>query len=456
MHPFVLVTDRAGHVSWMNDRLRDQLLGEEQARLPESAQVEKLWNDAHRHREAPSVALDIQTSNGTRTCVDASAFDLTTSGSGDSSCVVIARPSPAAPASCSLEGANPMVAQLVESSPNGVIAVDLAGYVTYANSQAADFLGRREDELVGRPAGVFLSHSPSFAELLAKLARPSGWNEFVFELDRSGESIWLSASTRPIRHDDGSLAGIVTYLQDVTKRHLVEEELKQKNHELESYVDSVAHDLRSPLVSLLGFTRLLREDFGEILDDTGNHFLDRVEQAGRTMDALIHDLLELSRIREPGEIRPLLDPRPVLLQLAAELKLRLEEHGVVLELPEAPPMMRVDGTRLYQVFSNLVGNALRHAFPEDHREDALIRIDVRETDGADEIIVSDNGVGIRDEDQDRIFEVLQTGRGVRRSEKSHGIGLAIVKKIATSHGGRVWVESDPDHGARFHVRFPRS
>ena len=127
--------------------------------------------------------------------------------------------------------------------------------------------------------------------------------------------------------------------------------------------------------------------------------------------------------------------------------------------------MYCDRTRLYQVFSNLIGNALTHGFAPargsapgqgispDQLEPGCVRVEVLEHDNGHEVVVCDNGRGIPEEDQERIFQVFQTGRGVRR-EHSHGIGLAIVKKITEAHGGRVWVESTPGSGARFHLHFP--
>ena len=117
-------------------------------------------------------------------------------------------------------------------------------------------------------------------------------------------------------------------------------------------------------------------------------------------------------------------------------------------------MMRVDGTRLYQVFSNLVGNALVHGFAsEDVRQDARVDVEIHDEGDAHRIVVSDNGRGIAAEDHIRIFEVSQTAPA-QRGERSHGIGLAIVKKIVEAHAGQVWVESVLGHGTSFHVRFP--
>ena len=121
----------------------------------------------------------------------------------------------------------------------------------------------------------------------------------------------------------------------------------------------------SPLVALLGFSRLLRQDYGPQLDETGRHFIDRIEQAGRTMDELIHDLLEFSRIGQGSERRAMVDPRSVLTQISSEMKPRLEAKGIRLEIPDHPPTIYCDRTRLYQVFSNLVGNAIEHDGDDD-------------------------------------------------------------------------------------------
>ena len=113
-------------------------------------------------------------------------------------------------------------------------------------------------------------------------------------------------------------------------------------------------------MALLGFSRLLRQDYGNLLDDTGTHFIDRIEQSGRTMEDLIHDLLELSRIGQTEERKVFVNPSNVLHQLHAELKPRLDAAGIALELPQDPPLVFCDRTRLYQVFSNLIGNAIDH------------------------------------------------------------------------------------------------
>jgi signal transduction histidine kinase len=262
----------------------------------------------------------------------------------------------------------------------------------------------------------------------------------------------VAASAKTRRLDDGSFGGTVLCLRDVTQRHHVEQELERKNAELEHCVHALAHDLRSPLVALMGFSRLLREDYGAQFDDTGTHFVDRIEQAGRTMEDLIHDMLELSRIGKPGEKMSMVDPKSVLQQLYAELKPRLEAANIDLQLPHEPPLIYCDRTRLYQVFSNLIGNAIDHM---GNCDEPRIVVSIVAEDGGHHVTVSDSGCGIAAEDHERIFNVFQSLGVASDGRRGTGIGLAIVKKIAHTHGGEVWVDSMPGEGAVFHVSFPR-
>jgi signal transduction histidine kinase len=245
---------------------------------------------------------------------------------------------------------------------------------------------------------------------------------------------------------------MVIFLRDVTDQRGVSAALERLNSELEHCVHSLAHDLRSPLVALLGFSRLLRQDYAGTLDETGRHFIDRIEQAGRTMEELIHDLLEFSRIGQGGERRAMNDPRAVLLQIASELKPRLDAADARLKLPDHPPLVYCDRTRLYQVFSNLLGNALDHMGPCD---EPVIDVSVWEEAAGYQIAVRDNGRGIAVSEHARIFEVFQSLGPRSDGRRGSGLGLAIVKKIAETHGGRVWLESEPGMGATFRLLFPR-
>ena len=173
--------------------------------------------------------------------------------------------------------------------------MDRLGFVTYANPALGRLLERPTASILDKPIALLF---PVEVESFAVALLPDGegkHDELALRRD-DGTLAYLSVSTSRLHLSDGSHAGTVAFLRDVTGQRHFEAELERKNAELEQYVHTVSHDLRSPLVSLIGFARLLNQDYGDRLDDKGRHFLERIEQASRTMEHLISDLLELSRI----------------------------------------------------------------------------------------------------------------------------------------------------------------
>jgi PAS domain S-box-containing protein len=340
---------------------------------------------------------------------------------------------------------------ILDTSPDGVVVIGRDRRITYVNPAAEQLLDRPKREIVGQTVDRYLHRYECLDPIVAAL-RPDRpvLGQDVELRRRDGTVVCVSLSASLLRHN-GTDMGAVAYLRDVTERRQTEEELARSNAQLEHYVDAVSHDLRSPLVSLLGFSRLLREDYGARLEEKGRHFLDRIEQAGRTMESLIHDLLELSRIGRTDAGKSLVDPRGVLATLLAEFKPRLDQEGATLELPGDLPALMCNRTRLYQLFSNLVGNALDHM---GIVERPTIRVEVKALPSAHQITVSDNGKGIDPAHHDRIFEIFESLGPSRDGRRGTGMGLAIVKKIVETHGGRVWVESELGKGASFHLTLP--
>jgi PAS domain S-box-containing protein len=344
-----------------------------------------------------------------------------------------------------------LLSAVLDDSPEPVVVVDRGGRLRFANAACESLFGVAPAVLIGRRADEFaLRHEP------AERHPDPGESPCVLrgcvELRHpDGDPRWASYAARALSAPGVGVMGAVGFLHDDTERRRDDLRRSRVRDELEQTIRAVSHDLRSPLVSVLGFSRLLRDDFGGALGERGTHYLDRIVAAGRTMESLIRELLDFARIGHAGEHRAWVDPREVLQQLRGELKPRLDHLCVELAVPEDAPLLRCDRTRLYQLFSNLIGNALDHMGP---CESPCIEVGIREDGEWHRISVRDNGRGIEPSERERIFEMFQT---IPRdgSRKGTGIGLAIVKKIAELHGGCVWVESAPDAGATFHVRLPR-
>lgn len=337
---------------------------------------------------------------------------------------------------------------VLDQLPEATLTIDQSGFITYVNARVVALLGKTRDELMDAPLSLYFPSS-AILPINASLNRGSELIERnVVELAPSSQpTIFVEVASRKLDLPDGTNTGHIVQLRDTTNQQRMTERFKQKIASLESYVHTVSHDLRSPLVSLLGFTRLMKQDYGKILDETGRRFLNRIEQAGANMNTMTRDLLEISIREAPCTTATAVDPRDILLQIQTELKPRLEEQGVRLELPSSPPMIQCDRTQLYQIFSNLIGNALQHMGP---CERPRIKIEINTGTDQQIIVVRDNGRGIAAHAHERIFDAFHA---LSRDDggSSSGVGLAIVKKIALAHRGRIWVDSEPGHGAAFFV-----
>lgn len=339
------------------------------------------------------------------------------------------------------------LSSILDNAPDPIIASDLDGCVTFANAAAAELLGQPVDALVGRPV---LDCLPWHADLSTLLngRHERDLSEHDLEIPSARGERWSAVTSRRLRLSTGEVVGHVLLLRDVGERRRAERALAAKNEELESYVSHVSHDLRSPLVSVLGFARLVRRDYGSLLDTDGHRFLDRIVQAGQTMESMIEDLLEVSRIGCVDEPNTLIDPLGVIHQVITDQKHLIDKCDVQIGLPTQPSMLWCSRTRVYQIFSNLIGNALAHMGPV---EAARVEVSIDDELDLHHIRVADNGKGVAPEHHEKIFEVFSTLGGRTDGRKATGVGLAIVRKIAIQHGGGAWVESPADGGTIFHV-----
>ena len=222
-------------------------------------------------------------------------------------------------------------------------------------------------------------------------------------------------------------------------------ELEAANNELEAFSYSVSHDLRAPLRHVDGFSRILIESHGNKMDAEGQRYLGEIRDASQRMAEMIEDLLRLAQIGrqqlrlQKTSIRDLID------DVLADLKSEVCERQIEWKVSEFPSL-ECDRGLIKQVFTNLVGNAVKYTRP---REVAVIEIGHCAGEGHPVIFVRDNGAGFEMKYADKLFGAFQ--RLHRQDEfEGTGVGLATVHRIIRRHGGRIWAEAEPQKGATFY------
>ena len=232
-----------------------------------------------------------------------------------------------------------------------------------------------------------------------------------------------------------------------------QKQLKATEKEMDEYTHVISHDLKEPLRGIEAFSKFLVDDYRDKLDEEGRHRVDVIRNAALRMQRLINDLLKFSRLghqRNPFESVGL---NTMLIHVRVNLEYALDAKKVDLRVDKLPTVM-CDATAMTEVFHNLISNAIKynenpHPVVEIGCEEKLDR----PTSPAEYVVhVRDNGVGIKPEYFEKIFQIFQR---LQRDDEGTGIGLTIVKRVIEWHGGRVWVESEFGKGTTFYFTLPK-
>ncbi len=223
------------------------------------------------------------------------------------------------------------------------------------------------------------------------------------------------------------------------------QQLETANKELESFSYSISHDLRAPLRAIYGFSQILADRHKESLNEEGKQYMDYIVESSVRMEQLINDLLNYSRLgRKTVEIRPV-SLKKIIDAIIDDFKPQIEEIGGKFQIADNPPVIPADESLLRQIFSNLVGNAIKYRNTDTA---LLINISFDTIQEGVLIKVADNGIGIPAEHCEKIFNVFQRLHGEDKYPGT-GIGLANVKKAVALLGGSIYVESSVGKGSTF-------
>ncbi len=332
---------------------------------------------------------------------------------------------------------------ILSNIADGIVAVDREGEVVLWNAAAERITGVPGQDALGHPPSEVLQR-----ELESGDDVPAG--ERLVSLRRGGEEIWLSLTEAVMRDPSGAVAGRIFAFRDISAERVVEQ-MKSE------FVSNVSRELRSPLTSIYGFAEtLLRDDvlFGEEERDT---FLGYIASEAGRLTSIVDRLLSVAQL-DSGDLQVQLaatDVGQVVAEAVAAAKqsLVLDGHEFVLDLPPEPLAVDADREKLRQILMDLVENAVKYS-----PSGGTVRVSARRRDDTVEVSVEDEGIGIPQSEQSRIFAKFYRAESAGRDLASGGtgLGLFIAKELLAAMRGRISVRSVEGEGSSFVFSLPLS
>lgn len=349
---------------------------------------------------------------------------------------------------------------LADTANDAIIAAGADGRIRYVNPAAEHCFGYAPAAMLGEPitcimperyredhlAGMqrYLDGAPAL--IIGRTVELSG-------LHSDGSEFPLEISVTSWNAGDG--INFTAILRDISRRRETEQmletqrrELARSNADLEQFAYVASHDLQEPLRMVASYMQLLARRYKGKLDQDADDFIGFAVDGAMRMQCLIDDLLTYSRLTTRAELGREVAAAECVAAAQRNLAVRVQETGAVVECGELP-LLRMDPSRLTQLFQNLLGNALKFCADGAPR----VRVTAEREDAFWHFRVADNGIGIDPHYAERIFVIFQRLHS-RQQYAGTGIGLAICKKIVERAGGRIWVESAPGAGATFHFTLP--
>jgi len=366
-----------------------------------------------------------------------------------------------------------LLRSVMDAMPEQVFVTDRHGRFIIDNISHRRFLGvTLASQVEGRtPADFFPPHT---AEAMVKdnlVIMETGHpvlNQEDLVIRGDSDIVWIATTKVPLHDVEGRCIGLVGVSSDISIRkeaeerlRLAAEQLRRSNLELQDFASVASHDLQEPLRKIQAFGDRLKRKCSDVLGESGLDYLERMQDAARRMQILLHDLLTLSRVTSTAQPFLPVDLRKVAEDVVSDLEVRIEQTGARIEIGSLPAI-DADAGQMRQLLQNLISNALKF---QAAGTTPVVVISAKIFDNAEslpgampgeeicQIRVSDNGIGFDERYLDRIFHVFQRLHS-RSDYEGTGIGLAVCRKIADRHGGAISAKSAEGEGATFIVTLP--
>ncbi|MEL6865590.1 MAG: PAS domain S-box protein [Bacteroidota bacterium] len=358
---------------------------------------------------------------------------------------------------------------VIDTAVDGIITINKRGIVESINASAAKLFGYAPEEVIGQKINMLMpmpervehdTYMDNYHQ--TGVGKIIGIGREVTGLRRDGSLFPFLLSISEVKLKDKTIyTGI---LHDLSNQKLAEEKLRRymkalerSNKELQDFAYVSSHDLQEPLRKIRAFGDRLKSRTADKLEEREADYLDRMLNGAERMQRLITDLLEFSRVNTRGADFDQVDLNEVMDRVLSDLEIMIRNSGAKIEIQQLPTI-EADSTQMWQLFQNLIKNAIKFSkegeVPQIRVWSELVRRveRLKATPGDEQvfIFVQDNGIGFDEQYTDKIFQIFQRLEG--RKYEGSGIGLAVCMRIANRHGGDIEAQSQPGQGATFKVR----
>ena len=345
---------------------------------------------------------------------------------------------------------------IIDNSADGIYQSTPDGKFVMVNPSMAGIFGYASPaEMIYQVQniGIQIYADPADRQNMSEMITRQGHieNYEMQVLKKDGSRIWVSANIRILRNDDGTVQFYEGILEDISERKRAEEEILQLNKSLEQFANITAHDLQEPIRMVSGFLGLLEKKYAAALDEQGKGYIFRAKDGADRMSILIRDLLEFSRSGNKAAKREPVNLESVIDLVQKDMSIVMQDTSAGLYVPKKMPVVEGTHSALYRLFLNLVSNGIKF-----RKKDTSPQVSILLNEQTDcwEFTVQDNGIGVPEKDQPKLFQAFQR---LHRKEDYPGTGLGLVtcKKIVETHGGKIWMTSEFGKGTAFHFTLPK-
>jgi two-component system, sporulation sensor kinase E len=348
---------------------------------------------------------------------------------------------------------------IIENMNLGLMEVDNNEIILNVNNAFSNMCGYSPEELVGFKARDILLDDKKQEYMQQKvISRQEGVKD-LYEMEiltKTGETKYWLISGGPNTNINGEIIGSIGIHLDITELKMLNikadsliNDLTVRNEELSHYAHIVSHDLKTPLRTISTCLNWLLEDNTDTLDKESKGYIDTVEEAINDMDKLISSTLQYTEIRTSRKVAAEQLQLQTVVDSIIGFLTKNKKSAFNFNVVKPLPVINLTEVKARQVFQNLIENAYKY---RDETKNSFVNIDWKEDNGFYQFSIQDNGIGIGQEHFDLVFEAFKK---LNNRTDSSGIGLFIIKKIITSGGGKIWVESEKGVGTTFFFTIPK-